>query len=171
MLRQQERRSDDLGAVALRDSLTRGIGYCRWSISSAPGSTGTTKPRISQSIAEELGYPLDAFMFIDDSARGAGKCGAARCRTSRCWDKDLFSLRRTLLTDPGLQPVKVTAEAARRDSLVKAQLDRSRLRQRVGDETAFVVSLQVVSVVERVTAADSHVSGSRAGIDGPYNSI
>ncbi len=109
-----------------------------------------------QSIAEELGYPLDAFMFIDDSARERENVGRALPDVT-VLGQDLFSLRRTLLTDPGLQPVKVTAEAARRDSLVKAQLDRSRLRQRVGDETAFVVSLQVVSVVERVTAADSHV--------------
>jgi FkbH-like protein len=109
-----------------------------------------------QSIAEELGFPLDAFMFIDDSARERENVRHALPDVT-VLGEDLFSLRRTLLTDPGLQPVKVTAEASRRDSLVKAQLDRSRLRQRAGDETAFVAALQVVSAVERVTAADSQV--------------
>jgi FkbH-like protein len=111
-----------------------------------------------QSIADELGFPLDAFMFIDDSARERENVRHALPDVT-VLGEDLFSLRRQLLTDPGLQPVKVTAEAARRDSLVKAQLDRSRLRQRVGDETTFIKSLQVVSVVERVTAAGSQVLG------------
>ena len=95
-------------------------------------------------------------MFIDDSARERENVRHALPDVT-VLGEDLFSLRRTLLTDPGLQPVNVTAEASRRDSLVKAQLDRSRLRQRVGDETAFIASLQVVSVVERVTVDGSQV--------------
>jgi FkbH-like protein len=109
-----------------------------------------------QSIAEELSFPLDAFMFVDDRAREREYVRQALPDVT-VLGEDLFSLRRTLLTDPGLQPVNVTAEASRRDSLVKAQLDRSRLRQRVGDETAFIASMKVVSVVERVTTAGCQV--------------
>ncbi len=111
-----------------------------------------------QSIADELGFPLDAFMFIDDSARERDNVQHALPDVT-VLGEDLFSLRRQLLTHPGLQPVKVTAEAARRDSLVKAQLDRSRLRQRVGDEATFIKSLQIVSVVERVASAENQVLG------------
>ena len=65
--------------------------------------------------------------------------------------EDLFALRRVLLTDPRLQAVRLTEEAAVRSELVKAQLDRTRLRAEVSDEAAFVASLNVVRTVERLT--------------------
>jgi FkbH-like protein len=109
-----------------------------------------------QSIADELGFPPDAFLFVDDSARERESVRHALPDVT-VLGEDLFSLRRTLLTHPGLQPVRITAEASRRESLVKAQLDRSRLRERVGDERSFIASLKVVSSVEVVTPEATQV--------------
>jgi FkbH-like protein len=104
------------------------------------------------SIAEELGFPLDCFLFIDDSAR-------ERARVAECLPEvgvlgdNLFALRRILLTDPRLQSAHITEEAAVRSDLVKAQLDRTRLRRAMPDEAAFIASLDVVANVERLDAA------------------
>ena len=68
--------------------------------------------------------------------------------------ENLFTLRRVLLTDPSLQPVVVTGEAAERSRLVLAQLDRVRLRAALPDEAAFFAQLQLVYRVERLTAVD-----------------
>jgi FkbH-like protein len=103
-----------------------------------------------ESIAQELGFPLDAFLFIDDSARERERIRQA-LPDVEVHGEDLFSLRRTLLTHPGLQPVRMTPESSRRSELVRAQLDRSRLRQAISDETAFIASLQVVATVERAS--------------------
>jgi FkbH-like protein len=103
-----------------------------------------------QSIADELGFPLDAFAFIDDTPRER-----ERVRQSlpgiTVWGEDLFALRRTLLSDPRLQPVRLTDEAAQRSVLVKAQLDRTQLRAAIPDEAQFVASLDVVAKVERLS--------------------
>ncbi len=104
-----------------------------------------------RSIAEELGFALDAFMFLDDSARERERVRQALPEVA-VLGEDLFAVRRILLTDPRLQPVRLTEEAGRRSELVKAQLDRSRLRADAPDESAFVASLQVVCSVERLTS-------------------
>ncbi len=105
-----------------------------------------------RSIAEELGFPLDSFMFIDDSAHER-----ERVRQSLpeivVLGEDLFALRRTLLTDPRLQSVRVTDEAASRSDLVKAQLDRQRLQGELPDQEAFVAGLDIVTTVECLTTA------------------
>src|SRR5208282_2332803 len=73
-----------------------------------------------RSIAEELGFALDAFLFIDDNP-------VERDRVRQflpdveVWDEDLLGLRRALLDDPRLQVAKVTDESLRRTELVKAQ--------------------------------------------------
>jgi FkbH-like protein len=102
-----------------------------------------------QSIAEELGFARNAFLFIDDSARERERVRQALPEITLLGE-DLFTLRRTLLTDPRLQPARLTAESAQRSDLVRAQLDRSRLRAEMADEGAFIESLQIVSTVERV---------------------
>ena len=116
-----------------------------------------------RSIADELGFPLDAFVFIDDSPRERERVRQALPEVA-VLGEDLFALRRILLTDPRLQPVRLTAEAASRSDLVKAQLDRARLRAEMGDDDAFVASLAVVGSVERLTpetATPRSWSGSR----------
>ncbi len=104
------------------------------------------------SIVEELGFAPDSFMFIDDSARERERVRQSLPDITVLGD-DLFSLRRTLLTDPRLQPAHLTAESPRRTELVRAQLERSRLRAEIPDETAFLNSLEIVCTVERVMPA------------------
>jgi len=103
-----------------------------------------------RSIADELGFALDAFVFVDDSARERERVRQSLPDVA-VLGEDLFALRRTLLTDPRLQPVRLTQEAAVRSELVKAQLDRTRLRADAADENAFVALLEVVCTVERLT--------------------
>ena len=89
-------------------------------------------------------------MFIDDSPRERERVRQALPDVAVLGD-DLFALRRILLTDPRLQPVRLTEEAASRSDRVKVQLDHARLRTAMGDDAAFVASLAVVSSVERLT--------------------
>jgi FkbH-like protein len=114
------------------------------------------KPTNIRSIAEELGFALDAFMFIDDNP-----LERERVRRSlpdvAVLGEDLFTLRRTLLTDPRLQPARLTAESAMRSELVKAQLDRSRLRAETPDESAFPASLEIVCTAERLAPGATDV--------------
>ena len=91
-------------------------------------------------------------MFIDDSARERERVRQSLPEVT-VLGEDLFGLRRTLLTDPRLQPARLTREAAGRSDLVRAQLQRARLRDARADEAAFLASLQVVSDVERLTTA------------------
>jgi FkbH-like protein len=102
------------------------------------------------SIADELGFPLDAFVFIDDSPRERERVRQALPAVAVQGD-DLFALRRILLTDPNLQQARLTREAGSRSDLVKVQLDHARLRTTMGDDAAFVASLAVASLVERLT--------------------
>ena len=103
-----------------------------------------------RSIADELGFGLDAFLFVDDSARERERVRQALPEVAVVGE-DLFALRRILLTDARLQPVRLTAESGRRSELVRAQLDRVRLRAEMADESRFIASLEVVSTVERLT--------------------
>jgi FkbH-like protein len=93
-------------------------------------------------IAEELGFALDAFVFIDDLPRERARIQQA-FPAIKVLGEDLFSLRRTLLTDPGLQPASLTAEAAGRSDLVRAQLDRARLQNQAADVATFIASLAI----------------------------
>jgi FkbH-like protein len=104
-----------------------------------------------RSIADELGFALDAFVFIDDSPRERERVRQALPEVA-VLGEDLFALRRALLTDPGLQPARLTAESAARGDLVKAQLDRARLRDASGDKAAFVASLDIEWTVARLAA-------------------
>jgi FkbH-like protein len=102
-----------------------------------------------QSIADELGFAPSTFLFIDDSARERERVRHALPEITLLGE-DLFTLRRALLTDPRLQPACVTTESAQRTDLVRAQLDRTRQRAEMADETAFLTSLAVVGTVERL---------------------
>lgn len=102
------------------------------------------------SIADELGFPPEAFVFIDDSPRERERVHQALPDVT-VLGENLFALRRMLLTDPNLQPPRLTEEAASRSALVKVQLDHARQRAAFGDNDAFVASLAVISTVERLT--------------------
>jgi FkbH-like protein len=120
------------------------------------------KPANIRSIAEELGFALDAFVFVDDSPLERERVRRSLPEVAVLGD-DLFALRRALLTDPRLQPARLTPESAVRSELVKAQLDRSRLRAEVSDESAFLGSLEIVCTVERL-APDTADAGVLARV-------
>ena len=109
----------------------------------------TSKAENIRSIADELGFALDAFLFIDDHPIERER---VRRQTPEVevWGEELFSLRRRLLSDPRLQRPRVTGEAEGRTALVRAQLDRARLRAAAPDEDAFLASLEIRCRVERL---------------------
>jgi FkbH-like protein len=101
-------------------------------------------------IIDELGFADDAFIFIDDTPRELERIRQSLPDVAILGD-DLFSLRRTLLTDPRLQPLRITPETSARTELVRAQLERSRLRAELPDEAGFLASLAIVRTVELIT--------------------
>lgn len=103
-----------------------------------------------QSIAEELGFALNSFLFIDDHPIERDRV-RQRLPEVEVWGEDPFSLRRQLLNDPRLQLPVITEEAATRTMLVKAQLDRQHFRAAVLDEKEYLQSLQIECRIERVT--------------------
>ncbi len=100
------------------------------------------------SIAEELGFARDAFLFIDDHPVERERVRQALPEVE-VWGEDPYSLRRRLLTDPRLQTPVLTGEAAARTDLVKAQLGRDRQRVASPDGAGFLRSLEVQVRVER----------------------
>jgi FkbH-like protein len=106
-----------------------------------------------RSIADELGFALDTFLFIDDHPIERDRV-RQRLPEVEVWGEDPFGLRRRLLDDPRLQVPRLTEEAAARTDLVKAQLGRQHLRAEAMDERAYVASLAIKCRVERVAASD-----------------
>jgi FkbH-like protein len=105
-----------------------------------------------RSIAEELGFGLDSFLFIDDSPVERDRV-RQRLPEVEVWGEDPFSLRRRLLNDPRLQIPVVTAEAAARSALVKAQIARQHLRAETVGEAQYIESLRIKCSIEHLTAA------------------
>jgi FkbH-like protein len=101
-----------------------------------------------RAIAEELGLALDAFLFIDDHPTERER---VRLQTPEveAWGEELFTLRRRLLSDARLQRARLSRESEERTALVKAQLDRGRLRDAAPDEDAFLASLAIACRIER----------------------
>ena len=107
-----------------------------------------------RSIAEELGFALDAFLFIDDNPVERDRV-RQRLPDVEVWGEDPFSLRRRLLNDPRLQIPVVTTEAGARSELVKAQIARRHLRTEVMGEAQYIEQLQVKCAIERLGASSS----------------
>jgi FkbH-like protein len=110
------------------------------------------KPSNIASIAQELGFALDAFVFIDDHPVERERVRQALPQVD-VLGEDLFALRRLLLNDPRFQVPKVTGESAARTDLVKAQLGREREQAAVADPEAFLASLGVTCRFDRPVAA------------------
>jgi FkbH-like protein len=104
-----------------------------------------------RSIAEELGFAPETFLFIDDNPVERERV-RQRLPEVEVWGEDLFALRRALLDDPRLQVARVTEESAKRTELVKAQLDRQRLQADSIDEKTYLASLQIKTRIERAAA-------------------
>ena len=102
----------------------------------------TDKPTNIRSIADELGFALDTFLFVDDHPVERERVRQALPEVE-VLGEDLFGLRRALLTDPRLQTWDLTGEAAVRTDLVKAQLGRERERASAVDASDFLDSLGV----------------------------
>jgi FkbH-like protein len=102
-----------------------------------------------RSIAEELGFAYDTFLFIDDHPVERDRVRQFLPEIE-VWGEDLFALRRALLDDPRLQVPRLTDESANRTQLVKAQLGRQRLQAEAADERSYLASLQVKTRIERV---------------------
>ncbi|HEV8016090.1 MAG TPA: HAD-IIIC family phosphatase, partial [Stellaceae bacterium] len=104
-----------------------------------------------RSIAEEIGFALETFLFIDDHPIERDRV-RQRLPEIEVWGEDLFGLRGKLLTDPRLQLPTITAEAAQRTALVKAQLTRQQFRAEAVDDSDYVASLQVQCRIDRLLA-------------------
>jgi len=102
-----------------------------------------------RSIADQLGFALDAFLFIDDHPIERDRV-RKRLPEVEVWGENPFDLRRTLLDDPRLQQPRITAETAARTELVKAQLGRQQLRAETLDEAAYLASLNIQCRIERL---------------------
>ncbi len=106
-----------------------------------------------RSIADELGFTLDSFVFVDDNPVERERVSQALPEVVVLGDNP-FELRRRLLTDPRLQSPIVTSESGDRTKLVAAQLRRAELRRSASDEEAFRDSLQLECDVRRVSLGD-----------------
>jgi FkbH-like protein len=102
-----------------------------------------------RSIADELGFGLDAFVFVDDNPVERERV-IQRLPEVAVLGEDPFALRRALLDDPRLQRPHLTQEAARRSDLVKAQLQRNRVRAEATDEADVIASLKVDCEIGRL---------------------
>jgi FkbH-like protein len=102
-----------------------------------------------RSIADEIGFALETFLFIDDHPVERDRV-RQRLPEVEVWGEDLFGLRRRLLNDPRLQLPRITDEAAARTDLVKAQLGRSQFRAESRNESEYIASLQVRCRIEIV---------------------
>jgi FkbH-like protein len=107
-----------------------------------------------RAIADELGLALETFLFIDDNPVERDRV-RQRLPQVEVWGEDPFSLRRRLLNDPRLQQPSLTAEAAGRTELAKAQLSRQAARAEAPSEADFLASLAVRSRFERLAPGDA----------------
>jgi FkbH-like protein len=105
-----------------------------------------------RSIASELGFALDTFLFIDDHPVERGRVRQLLPEVD-VWGENLLDLRRLLLNDPRLQLPHITDESARRTDLVKAQLSRQRLQVEMKEEE-YIRSIKVQCRIERLTHGD-----------------
>jgi FkbH-like protein len=109
----------------------------------------TDKVENIASIADELGFALETFLFIDDNPVERENV-RQRLPQVEVWGDELFSLRRRLLNDPRLQAPRVTEESAARTALTQAQLSRQKSRAETGDGQAFLASLNVQTHIVRL---------------------
>ena len=104
-----------------------------------------------RSIADELGFALEAFLFVDDNPVERERV-RQRLPEVEVWGEDLVALRRSLLDDARLQVARMTNESSRRTELMKAKLGRERLQAEAADEESYLASLQIRISIERLTA-------------------
>jgi FkbH-like protein len=106
-----------------------------------------------RSIAQELGFALETFLFVDDHPVERDRV-RQKLPQVEVWGEDLFDLRRRLLTDPRLQRATITAEAASRTELVKAQLARQQAVAAAVDESGYLATLNIQRRFDRLPPGD-----------------
>jgi FkbH-like protein len=102
-----------------------------------------------RSIADELGFAPETFLFVDDNPVERERVRQLLPEVE-VWGEDLVALRRALLDDPRLQVARLTNESSRRTELMKAKLGRARLQAEAADEESYLASLQIKIRIERV---------------------
>ena len=107
------------------------------------------------SIADELGFALESLLFIDDHPVERDRV-RQRLPQVEVWGENPFDLRTRLLNDPRLKTPRLSAEAAGRTGLVKAQLGRQTFRQEATSEADYLASLNIQCRIEPL-AADSNL--------------
>ena len=106
-----------------------------------------------RSIADELGFALETFLFIDDHPVERDRV-RQRLPQVEVWGENPFDLRRRLLTDPRLQRPRVTDEAANRTQLVKAQLARQQAQAATVSESDYLQTLNLEHRLTRLEPGD-----------------
>jgi FkbH-like protein len=102
-----------------------------------------------RAIADALGFAPETFIFIDDHPIERERV-RQRLPQIEVWGEDLAGLRRRLLSDPRLQLPSITAEAAARTELTKAQLQRQQFRAEAVSEGDYLASLNLQCRIERL---------------------
>lgn len=115
------------------------------------------KPDNIRSIAEELGFALESFIFIDDHPVERDRVRQQLSQVE-VWGEDPFGLRRRLLEDPRLQVPVLTKESLARGDLVKAQLQRQKMQAAAVDEAAYLASLEIKCEITRLTPGDRRLA-------------
>jgi FkbH-like protein len=109
-----------------------------------------------RSIADQLGFALDTFLFIDDHPIERDRV-RQRLPEVDVWGENLFGLRRALLNDPRLQVPRITNESAARSDLIKSRLSRDKFHAEAPDEEQYIRSLKIQCNIERLTG-DVHLT-------------
>jgi FkbH-like protein len=102
------------------------------------------------SIAEELGFALESFLFIDDHPVERERV-RQRLPQVEVWGENPFELRARLLNDPRLQTPRLSQTAASRTDLVKAQIGRQHFRRDAASEADYIASLNIQCRIEPLT--------------------
>jgi len=126
-----------------RDRLLTPEDFVTWRVN------WTDKPQNIRSIAQELGFALSTFIFVDDNPVERERV-RQELPEIESWGENLFAVRRRLLTDPRLQLPAITEEAKVRTELVRAQIDRSKLQAASQNDQTFVESLAIQCDVRRL---------------------
>src|SRR5262249_9681246 len=104
-----------------------------------------------RSIADQLGFALEAFLFIDDHPIERDRV-RKRLTEVEVWGEHPFGRPRGRGKAPRLPPPRTTAETAARTDLVKAQLGRHQFRAGSLNEADYLASLNIQCRIERLAA-------------------
>src|SRR5262249_24905108 len=94
-----------------------------------------------------------SFVFVDDNPVEREKIRRFLPEVLVIGD-NLFAIRAELLTNPYLQPAKITDEARSRSAMVASQIERERLRTSAADQAELRASLEIECAIDRAAIDD-----------------